>query len=343
MQSLLDFFAERRSSDAPLVLATVVQTEGSTYSKAGEQLLVDEHGSYRGLLSGGCLEGDLALRAREVLESGVAQLVDYDFRGEDDELFGLGVGCEGAIHVLLQCLTVANGYQPFRAISDTLLKDESAVLVTRLSEPGLGTAVLVCESSVEEFGLQATETVLKAASGVAANRFTSPQQIGAGEHGFSALLVAITPPPRLLVLGGGPDVIPLVRMANELGWRCLVVDHRPDYIEKLPPAFNARLLQAEDLASAVRLDDFDRAIVMSHHLSTDRAYLRQLSAAPGLRYIGLLGPPARRDRLLRDLAGDAQNLIPRLHGPAGIDIGGRGPAVIALSVLAQMQQRLGSN
>jgi xanthine dehydrogenase accessory factor len=84
------------------------------------------------------------------------------------------------------------------------------------------------------------------------------------------------------------------------------------------------------------------AIVMSHHLSSDRSYLRQL-AATQIDYVGLLGPRSRRDRLLDDLGEVAADLEPRLYGPAGLDLGGRGPEPIALSIIAQMQQELSSN
>ena len=75
---------------------------------------------------------------------------------------------------------------------------------------------------------------------------------------------------------------------------------------------------------------------MSHHLASDRSYLEQL-AATEVRYIGLLGPAARRNRLLSELGETGQALEGRLHGPAGIDLGGRGPAAIALSIVAEVQ------
>ncbi len=78
---------------------------------------------------------------------------------------------------------------------------------------------------------------------------------------------------------------------------------------------------------------------MSHHLASDRAYLRQL-AASNIAYIGLLGPAGRRERLINELADVADALKGRLHGPAGIDLGGRGPGPIALAIVAEMQQFL---
>ena len=84
------------------VLATVVATAGSTYRKPGARMMLMADGSYIGLLSGGCLESDLQIHAREVLESGVARAVEYDTRGPDDVLFGVGAGCEGHMRVLLE-------------------------------------------------------------------------------------------------------------------------------------------------------------------------------------------------------------------------------------------------
>ena len=84
---------------------------------------------------------------------------------------------------------------------------------------------------------------------------------------------------------------------------------------------------------------FAAAIVMSHHLVSDRVYLEQL-AATKVAYIGLLGPRHRRARLLDELGDAGAGLEGRLHGPAGLDIGGRGPAPIALSIVAEMQQAL---
>ncbi len=91
------------------------------------------------------------------------------------------------------------------------------------------------------------------------------------------------------------------------------------------------------LATTVELNHFDCAVVMSHHLASDRTYLSQLAEC-SIPYIGLLGPPARRERLLSEIGDAADKLRERLHAPAGLDLGGRGPEPIALSIIAQMQQ-----
>lgn len=293
---LLEFFESHRGRGEPLVLVTVYETEGSTYSKAGAQMLVDQNGVFRGMLSGGCLEGDLAIRARQVIETGKPQTVTYNLSDDDDELWGMGVGCDGLMRMLLQPLMPEEGYAPFAEIAGVLR------------------------------GHVATEVTIP---------------VGSEQR---ELTVLVEPPPQVLVMGAGPDAEPVVRFAAELGWRCTVVDHRQAYIDngEFAAATLTSCLPVDDLGKKLDLSRYKMAIVMSHHLSSDRSYLRQL-AATQIAYIGLLGPRKRRDRLLGELGDVAAGLESRLFGPAGLDLGGRGPEPIALSIIAQMQQELHSN
>src|SRR3954454_2234713 len=140
--SLAEFFDSHRRRQAPLVLATVVETIGSTYRKAGAQMLIAADGSAAGLLSGGCLEADLMERARAVLESGDAVIAEYDTRSSDDILWGIGLGCEGAMRILLTRLDVQNEYQPFAFQESCRAVDRAAsvavVIATNGSKHSLG-------------------------------------------------------------------------------------------------------------------------------------------------------------------------------------------------------------
>jgi xanthine dehydrogenase accessory factor len=291
---LLEFFERRRDRSEALVLVTVVETEGSTYSKAGAQMLVDRDGVFRGMLSGGCLEGDLAVRAGQVLDSGKPQVATYDLGKDDDELWGMGVGCDGLMRMVLQPLSAETGYEPFASIAEILRGDTPMEMSLKVGSADLDVVKLV-----------------------------------------------VRPPPRVLVLGAGLDAEPVVRFAAELGWRCTVVDHRPAYVQTgdFAAAVSTHCQPVDELAASLDLEQFDAAIIMSHHLTSDRAYLAQL-ADTDIRYIGLLGPGHRRERLLKDLGDQASGLEGRLYGPAGLDIGGRGPGPIALSIIAQVQQVL---
>ena len=129
-RGLIQTFERWRRIGEPMVLATVYETIGSTYSKAGHRILIAANGDYQGLVSGGCLEGDLAERARSVIETGEPLAISFDMRDEADDLWGLGVGCNGLIRVFLQPLTEAEDYEPFSGIARSLLDATPAVVAT---------------------------------------------------------------------------------------------------------------------------------------------------------------------------------------------------------------------
>lgn len=340
---LLRSFDSWRAAGEPLVLATVYETAGSTYSKAGHRILLAANGDYRGLVSGGCLEGDLAERARGVIAAQQAAAVTYDLRDSADELWGLGIGCNGLLRVFLQPLLPANGYEPFASIAERLGGTQAAGVATVIesSRPELpvGATAVADAHGVQVFGASARgEDLLRAAARSAMQSVAA--RLGA-EDGCTLLYAPLKPIPRLLVLGGGLDARPLVAMAAELGWLVTVADHRPAYLARggFECADRSVLVEPGKLAASLPLRDFDAIVVMSHHLANDRAYLAEL-APISTRYLGVLGPRARRDRLLADLADAAPALDARLKGPVGLDIGADSPESIALSILAELQSTL---
>lgn len=340
---MLQCFEQWRADGQAMALAVVCETEGSTYSKAGAQMLINGDGDFRGMLSGGCLEGDLAERARQVIASGQCQCVTYDLAHDDEELWGLGVGCDGLMRIFLMPLTADNDYQPFAAIARALAGDAEEVAASVIETGGTSLAVgagLVTDGAglAWQSGDEAAIESLRPAALAARDAGLSHRAtIRIAGESVSVLFSMLRPAPRILVLGGGLDAGPLVRFAAELGWRVTVQDHRPAYLEKadFSLAEQVHCLPADSLADKVDLARYSAAIVMSHHLGSDRAYLRQLAGTP-ISYIGLLGPRHRRERLLGELGGDGHTLAGRVHGPAGLDIGGSGPAAIALSIVAQM-------
>lgn len=341
---VIDRFAAGRGRGEPMVLVTVYDTLGSTYSKAGTRMLIMAGGESQGLVSGGCLEGDLAERARQVLATDSAMTVTYDLRDEADELFGLGVGCNGLIRVLLQPLRAATGYEPMASIAEALLGRDAGGLATVIEPAGsaarTGDSVALLAGEVRSFGLS-EDLAARFAGGCRSALANRNARLEAWEDSGQVLFTPLLPVPRVLILGAGLDAVPLVNLIAELGWRVFIADHRPAYLERAGFArAEARLgVRPEALADDVVLASFDGIVVMSHHLLTDLEYLRQLASVE-TAYLGLLGPPARRRRLLDDLGPAAGSLETRLRGPVGIDIGADSAESIALSIAAEMQSVL---
>lgn len=157
-----------------------------------------------------------------------------------------------------------------------------------------------------------------------------------------ALTVTVRPPPLALLIGAGPEVAPLLRLARVLGWLAWVADHRTGLLDDPGIRCADRLLAVQPGAAVAALADadVDAAIVMTHTAEGDLAALAALAAAD-VRYVGLLGPPARRDELLARLT-PAQRaaLVGRLRAPVGLRLGGEGPEAIALAIAAEMQREL---
>ena len=340
-------FASWSAKGQPLVLASVYETAGSTYSKAGAMMLMTGEGKFQGMLSGGCLEGDLAMRASAVASTGVPQTVTYDLGSADSDLWGLGVGCDGLIKIFLQAINVETGYQPLAAIlaADQGTQTHVAVSVISSERSDLppGSSLVMNERDIAWSNIP--DSRIDSCTALALQtlrRGNSHSEILSGDDGHCLLLISVLRPiPRVLVLGAGPDAEPLVRFISELGWRAWVIDHRPAYIASgdFSSAEHVECVDASQVSKRLILNDFNAAVVMSHHLLTDEAYLRQLAEST-VSYVGLLGPKNRRKRLLGLLGDDGKSLQNRLHGPAGIDIHASGPAAIALSIVAEMHQQI---
>jgi len=324
-----------RAPAGPLarVLATVVATAGSTYRKRGARMLVMQDGSYLGLLSGGCLEADLKLHARQVLEDGMVRAIEYDMRGPDDVLFGIGAGCEGAMRVLLEPANAADAAAAALAAAGRITAAGSStclICVHESSEVALGTYTAAP-------GTPLPPALAAAARSALAERASREVVIGGGPERLRAFVQFLAPPAHLLLCGAGPDAQPVAAAARALGWRVTVVDHRPVYADAR--AFpGARVVRADPgrLHDAVDLAGCHAVVVMSHHLASDLAYLRALAAVPEPGYIGLLGPQARRRRLMEELGPAASALSARLVGPVGLDLGACTPEAIALAIVGEV-------
>lgn len=304
------------------VLAVVVDTSGSTYRKPGALILLGAAGVRVGALSGGCLEAELEAAARAVIESGRAADVRFDTSGDEDLVFGSGTGCGGSTRVRL--LPLPAQASPLRA------------------------ALLEADARGEALELVLAETAGRLGEGEA--RVAHPE---AGRHRFAAdgsaddaqapfddaIELLVRAAPRLLLLGAGPETHPLLRLARLLGWHVELAEHRQRWARFAEGSGVDRVHGDGPGALPGLLEHarFDAALVMNHNYLLDARCLTQL-AATSIRYVGLLGPAARRDGLLAEIGSDvAAALRSRLRAPIGIPLGGEGAEAIALAIVAQLQ------
>lgn len=291
-------------------IATVVRIRGSAYRRPGAKLLVREDGLTSGGVSGGCLEADVRERALRALRDSAPRLLHYETGGDDREVFGLGLGCNGAVDVFVQPVTTPAFLEAARRLRELLAGDEPFTVSTVLTGPDAGRVSVRAGAG---------ETGVEAGPAGGAQVFTE----------------ALRPPPHLLVVGAGDDALPLVRYATDAGFRVSLVDHRPAWLAagRYPPEVRRFELRAEGEAPpGLQLGRDTYAVVKTHHLAHDREWVRKLLATE-VAYVGVLGPRARVEDLLDQVgaAGDG-----RVFGPVGLDLGADGPEQVALSVVAEL-------
>jgi len=341
---LINAYRQLNQQTENSVLATIIETFGSTYQKAGARMLITKQGELIGLLGGGCFERDLVEQARSVFETGTAKTAFYDMRSPDDVIWGLGLGCNGAVRVLLQLLKAEDHFSPLNIIADAAEANASGVLVTiyesghadfpsghSLFLPASADGLL--SAAPYPFTTAALQTVLQQKPRLETHVI--------GDQEVKAFYDPLQPLLRLLVLGAGTDAMPLVQCAKALGWRVTIVDHRPAHIkkERFPQADHLLHIMPEDIGDNLELDQFSALVLMTHNIEYDGRYLKAIVNCP-IPFIGLLGPAHRKDRLLQNLGSDAAQITDRVFGPVGLDIGAETPEEIALSIMAGIHAEL---
>ena len=315
------------------VLATVVRVEGSSYRKPGARMLMTKSGLRAGTISGGCLEAEVSKQAWWLTEKGpLVKAYSTSFETDGDRPYGLG--CGGTVHLLLERRESAEGFlRRLKAAWEARLPLACAVA---LSGPETGRRSLVDEDT------EAGEDVLGALamdafrSGVSS--FLAPDGVGEGVAVFAEYLA---PRCGLMVFGAGDDAKPLVALARTMGWHITAADGRSNLATRtrFPEADEVIVLTSADEARA-RLRSTDAAVLMTHSYEQDLKYLRMLLTTP-LAYLAVLGPRYRTADLLQDAAArkdvGAEESRMKVHSPAGLNLGGDGPAVIALSIVAEIQ------
>ncbi|AWB65132.1 xanthine dehydrogenase [Saccharobesus litoralis] len=294
----------KQKDDHDWVLGTIVETQGSSYRKAGAMLFINNLGQYFGLLSGGCLEADIMRQAQQVMDSGLPKVIQYDMREEDDISWKLGIGCGGMVRILLQPLNQDNQYHHLPNVLKLLTERQTLTYTINLNKP------------------ETANTILKQAN-----------QSESEPSGF--LSIPLKAEPHLAVFGAGIDARPLVAMAGNLGWQITLVDHRTNNArgQYFPAATTIIRQHPDDLKDHEFLSNIDAAVVMGHNIQFDAAALSLLQKSSA-GYIGMLGPKHRKQKVLN--AAKLSTLSKPLSGPIGLNLGGELPESIALSILAEI-------
>ena len=356
IESILQAFDKATEAGKKIALATVVHVDGSSYRRPGARMLITEEGQLTGSISGGCLEGDALRKALLAIHSSKTMLVTYDTSDEDDAKFGLGLGCNGIIQVLIEPLQGLNGLHVIDLLRKANDSRQKAAIVTLFSlqdkkGPQPGTCFLLNENGecLGNIPFLQKEAVMKEGEHVITKQKSSFKNYQVNNQEIIAFTEIILPPLSLVIIGAGNDVIPLVKIADIMGWQTTVVDGRPMYADKnrfSTPSCQVLHSKAENVLQHITIDNRTVFVLMSHNYNYDLAMLKALLEKQ-IVYVGILGPKKKLNMMIEELEETGIILTPQqrdiIHGPVGLNIGAETAEEIAVSIVAEIKSVLTSN
>jgi xanthine dehydrogenase accessory factor len=333
MRDILTDYDRFAQAGKPFGRAVVTSVWGSAPRPEGSSMLAASDGTIAGSVSGGCVESATAQEIAEAIERGTPKLVTFGVT--DERAWEVGLACGGTIKVFVEP-TVGT------SILEAARGPGGEVVATIVAGPGVGASVRVLETgqTLGSLPVRVSHDELRDAALAALLRQTSASQELETDSGPVTVFLEVFPrQPRLVIFGGVQIAVALVPLAKALGYRTIVADGRESFIgrDRFPQADELILAWPEEAFERIGLDSACYVCVLSHDPKFDEPAL-QIALRSSAAYVGAIGSrktqQARRDRLRE--AGLTVEQIKRLHGPIGLDLGGRQPAETALAILAEM-------
>lgn len=332
------------------VLATIVHLDGSSYRRPGARMLVLEDGLMIGAISGGCLEGDALKKALLTFTEKKSRLITYDTSDEEDSSVGVQLGCEGIIQVLFEWLDYNNPTNTVELLRAAVSKRQNAVIVSLYDlsnkkanqigacflKEGNGATIGKLPEFINEDIIQKQITEVFETG---TSRFTEYEVNGKSLQGFVEFIQI---PVSLVVVGAGNDAIPLMQMADILGWELRVVDGRKTHAktDRFINACQVLVSKPEAVLEQLPIDSRTCFVLMTHNYQYDLQMLKALLPL-SIPYIGVLGPRKKLQKMLDQLSLEGINpgeeLLSKIYGPTGLDIGAETPEEIASSIISEIQ------
>lgn len=355
IKQILKAYDVARQKGKNMALATVVHVKGSSYRAPGARMLVEEDGTLTGAISGGCLEGDALRKALMAIMERKPLLAIYDTSNQDDAIFGMGLGCNGIIRVLIEPINLTDGNNPIELLREAVNTRKAVVITTFFSlsdkwSPNQGTRLLVKnDKSVFTSGKLPldVEILLNDAFRTIERKNTcfikyAIDNAPSNTDICTAIYEYLEPELSLIIAGAGNDVVPLVNMAEILGWQVTLIDGRPTYAAKSRfPTCQIIVSDADKAFDNITLDDRTAAVLMTHNYHYDKSLLAVLLSENRIPYIGMLGPKKKKVNMLTDLQDTGfswhEDALTCLYSPVGLDIGAETSEEIALSVIAEIK------
>src|SRR5439155_24145612 len=317
---------------------------GSTPQVVGAKLLVDDLGRLVGTLGGGCVEGDAFVEAKRVIETGDSSVREYELT--EELAWDTGLVCGGTMWI-----SIEPGERVLRFAGRDLLGDVLAAsaggnpvaLATLMRKHGrdlVAAGKLFVETGAKGGGTLGDAVLDRRARDAALEALRSGTARTVVLDDETELLVEpVLAKPRLVIVGGGHVGLAIAKLATQLDYEVAVVDDRPEFANRERFAGVNEVVNM-DMAKALETmpigwNTFIVIATRGHKL--DATCLRA-AVKTEARYVGLLGSKRKTILIAQMLRseGVSDERIRAVHAPIGLDLGGRVPAGIALSVMSEL-------
>jgi len=339
MIELLPQIEEWVTGRFPVALATVIKTWGSSPRPVGAGMAVTSDTRIAGSVSGGCVEGAVIDSALKVLKTGTPTRLHFGVT--DDTAWDVGLACGGEIDVFVRIFEQSELDNWKKAFKGNQIF--CSALVINGDDSVLGRELLIHENNtwggndlspvIQEKIIKTGTEFIKAKS----TRASKPDQ----DQTLEVFYHLVKPKPTLILVGGVHIAIPLVNLAEILGFEVIVIDPRKLFSskERFPEVKQLLSEWPKTAFEKIHVTQSTAIVLLTHDPKIDDPAIMIALDSPAF-YIGALGSQKTHQKRIKRLtdSGIGKEKLAAIHAPVGLDLGGRSPSEIALSVMAEIIQ-----
>ena len=325
LQEIIKAFEVNQQQGENTFLATIVNSFGSTYRQKGAKMLITETGEIVGTLSGGCVENDIFQYTKQISDEPL--LISYDATSEEDLIWGFGLGCNGAVQILLEKLDYSWKLSPLNLINECQTNKKHGAIATIFEIEGeidvkLGSRFFVYPDNTTHTDIQEQNLKKAITDDTISAKNTRQSTVNKYQSSLGSVDVfieVITPPLSLIIFGAGRDVLPVAKLAKAIGWQVTVVDCRAQEKTYQRFAFADKIIltRRDIISQQISVEENDVAVVMTHNYFDDYNIIKFLLPTK-ISYLGVMGSKNRIAKIIEDL-NPTKTQLEKLYSPIGLD------------------------
>lgn len=328
LKKIINRVKEWKRQNLKVAMATVISIRGSSYRRPGARMVISSDRQRFGMIGGGCFDEDVHEIALKVIDSNIPELHLYNLSG--DEIWGLGLGCNGSVYILIESLSTDEGCEWIQKIESSIDNRDPLLVEHHINVP--------LDFKTEYHGIVEYHRTFDTLS---PKNITNRNANYINENNLFSFREIISGSPRLVIFGAGNDVIPVVELAYQAGFEVMIVDTRANLLnhQRFKHASKFVFAREGDFDSKIIPYPGDYVLFMSHKINYDANAFR-FYYKHDVNYFGFLGPKDRTNSILFDILqldkSSIENVKNKIYSPIGLNLGAETPEEVAISIVSEL-------